>query len=159
MQLQELNWADTLSNGFKGMSGKTYRMESELSVTRYAKLQEYLIEVSTGRNAADFIKKVQEAYDLLQQPRIMDAGEKLREVLYGSKNITTKPHPVQKAVAMFFNAEDETLEERLVFDESKMIAKIEDWRGYGLKGFFPLLMSMADGLKLNSSENLDGIMR
>lgn len=153
--IKTLDYQKAIKEGIVGQSGTVYLLESELSVARYAKLQEYMIEVATGLSAQQFIMKVQGAYEDLQHPKIMDAGKKLRDILEGASKVGQLYNPAQKAVALLFNSKEDTLEDRLAFDESKLLQKIDDWSIYGVSGFFQLLIISVPGLRAKLSENLD----
>ena len=155
-KIQKLEWTDAIANGITGISGKKYMLESELSMDRYIKLQEYIIELTTGSTAQEMIAAVGRAYEYMQNFRAMDAGEELRRVLVSSATMAQYPHPAHKAVALLFNSTDETLEDRMAFDETKMMVKIEDWKHYGVTGFFQLLANTAPGLRESWSANSDG---
>ena len=154
--VKSLVWDDVVRSGITGASGTVYRIESELSVARYAKLTAFLIEVQTGRGANELVKSVEAALNHLRKPDLVEAIRKLDGALHAAKNVSTYPHPVQKAVALFMNAEGETLEQRLAYDETGMNKKIEDWREYGLESFFPLLTALVTGSKRSLSANSVG---
>lgn len=150
--IRQITWEQVISQGFKGISGTEYQLESELSVDRYAKMQEYLVEVASNMSAADLMRLVGEAYQDLQHPKLMDAGFKLRKILdFGSKVVIT-PHPVLKACAMFINRKEDTMEQRIAFSEVDMMQKCDDWRDIGMESFFALLGSF----KRSSSQSFSG---
>ncbi|MBL7942989.1 MAG: hypothetical protein JNM00_09495 [Flavobacteriales bacterium] len=148
--MKTLDYEDAIRNGIVGKSGKRYILESELSVQRWRQFNVYMVKVLTGLDAREMINLVAAAYEDLQHPRIMDAGAKLRKVIEGAAVLSEPSNAAQYAVALMFNAEDETLEERQVFDENAIIRKVEDWSEYGIIGFFQLLTAITPGSKVSS---------
>lgn len=147
--LKKLDPNHAMQHGIIGKSGNKYILESELSEERHAKLVEFMTEVSAGMSAKEIIANIAAAYEDLQHPRIMDAGQKLRKIIDAGQVLSMIPHPAIKACSLFFFEEGETLEQRQVFDESRMMQKIEDWKEYGIEGFFPLLTLIRSGSNQN----------
>lgn len=154
--VQTITFEQLVTEGFQGISGTHYRLESEVVAARYAKMQEYLLEAATNMNASDVMRLINGAYTDLQAPKLMDAGEKLRKILEFSKHVPIVPHPAMKACAMFVNRANDPLEKRIVFDESDMMEKCNDWQHIGLPSFFGWLSSFNNGLSQNFSANSSG---
>jgi hypothetical protein len=157
--IRTITWEEVVQHGFKGISGTHYKLESEISVDRYAKLQEYLVEVATNMSASDLMRLIAGAYNDLQSPKLMDAGEKLRKIIEFGKRVDTYPHPAMKACAMFINKDTDTTETKMSFNEVEMMDKCADWRDIGIGCFFELLGSFKGLSSKNYSANLIGSQR
>lgn len=147
--LKSLVWEDIIQNGVTGKSGKKYLIEGNLSSERYYKLQEYMVELVSGKDTKTLLKKVVNAYQHLNAQggaKVADASVELNDILKGFRSFGEGSKVAIKACCLYLNAEDETMEERLVFDETKMMQKVADLEAvYGFQGFFDLLSHLTGG--------------
>jgi hypothetical protein len=152
-KLKPLKWEDAIENGIVGKSGKLYKLDSEVSFANYAKFQEYMEDVYSGMDAAGRADVVNKAYAALNAGKVADAAVHLHRYTEAAKLMTDKYTAAQKAVAILFNHDEVTLEDRKVFNETRMLDKVKDWEDYGVSGFFMLLANITVGSKVVSPRN------
>lgn len=127
-------------------NGKKYRVQSSLSIARYAKFEEIEIEVGYGRSFASVFDIIQAAMDDINKQKQGEAYVKLYNLIYGIKVKERKDPFIYRYCALFINAEGE--DEAIITDD--MISqKIDDWTKEGLDyaPFFDFVISSLPGFK------------
>jgi hypothetical protein len=128
-----------------------YKIESELSAERYYKLQEFMLELSVGSDAASFVKNVNRAFEALNAqggPKVADAVVALSDTRRGFQSFGERRNTVVKACCLFLNDITQDESRRMVFDEADINAKAADLEAVcGFAGFFSLLEIITSGLK------------
>lgn len=151
--LKEFKWEDAVQGNIVGASGIKYVMESELSAERYYKLQQYILEMYTGRDAPQIIAKIARAYQALNDgkgPRLADASVELHDLMNGLESWGTQSKKSIMCVCLFMNRADDPFDKRVRFDESDLMLKVADLEAvYGIQGFSTALTNITAGLKKN----------
>lgn len=130
-------------------NGKRYFIEREISAERFAKMQEFEIEMSFGVTYEAMDNTLLEVYNLIQEGgRIADVAVIVHQAREGIQDIVNREQPILKYCTCFINRENE---DRRRFDENIMADKIKDWEEEGMNhlDFFPLAVNSVRGLKEN----------
>jgi hypothetical protein len=150
MSLKTFTFNDAVQGKIVGASGTKYLFESELSATRYFKIQEYILEINLNKDPFAFLSEVKRAYDALNDgkgPRIADASTHLKNLLEHVPVWSTQYRKAIMACALFLNREDDSMEKRTAFDETDLMVKVADLEAaYGVMGFIDALPSIMNGL-------------
>ena len=136
MEIKELDF----SKPFQA-NGKTYRVKSMLSVTRWIQFEITQVELGTGISFDQMIKSWQTVYDLTNKMKFADIAVLAHDTLSSvAKRIEERTHPVMKMCALFCNYEGED-ESR--WDDDLVKEKQADWEaeGYSMQSFFQLAFS------------------
>lgn len=124
-------------------NGKTYYIETKLSIERYAEFQILEKEAGFGTTFENFYGEVAKAYQDLQTFKAADACVKLHNILTGCADIERKQPTLLKICALFMNTKDE---DRATIDDDRIAEKIEDWSTeYDLTGFFHRALNTVSG--------------
>lgn len=149
--LKEFKWEDAVQGKIVGFSGDEYVMESELSAERYYKLQQYILEMYTGRDAPDIIAKIARAYQALNDgkgPRLADASVELNDLMNGLQSWGYQSKKAIMCVSLFMNRKSDAYDKRVRFDEADLMLKVADLEAvYGIQGFSNALTNITAGLK------------
>lgn len=112
--------------------GKTYFVESDLTIGRYKHFQKMEIELGFNLNFSSLVESISSAYTAINERRDADAAVTLMKVLERSVTIAEKK-PISEYVAtLFVNTADE---DRSEWDLKKADLKLEDWKNIDA-GFF-----------------------
>ena len=140
-ELKTLDWNEALKDGIKGVSGKTYRFESELSSRRWFEAMKQRLHMAHGLpSVAEYHAALKLAYDDLNSGKLADGIVKLDRLIEASNQAHNRFIPGMMLCALYFNSEDE---DRQGFNETDLMQKIEDWRNYGVTGFFLLAFKLS----------------
>lgn len=124
-------------------NGKTYYVETRLSISRFHQYQIYEKEAGFSITFAGMVATLRDAYQDLQTLKAMDAGVKINNLLAGISNIAEKEHVLLKMCALFMNTEEE---DRGEINEDTISAKIADWeKEYEVNGFFTQALNTVNG--------------
>ncbi len=123
-------------------NGKTYVVESTLSVNRYIEYQQLEIQAGMGVDFAGMIKGIDEVIALLNKVQFVDAAIKLNNLRSGVLDIPRKEPNLLKLCALFINEENE---DRATITSERISQKIEDWGEYEAQGFFALALTSING--------------
>lgn len=139
MEVKELDF----SKPFQA-NGKTYRVKSMLSVTRWIQFEITQAELGTGLSFDEMVKKWQTVYELANKMKFADIAVLAHNTLSSvATRIEERTHPVIKMCALFCNYEGE---DELRWDEDLIKEKQADWEaeGYSMQSFFQLAFSAVE---------------
>ena len=139
MEIKELDF----SKPFQA-NGKTYRVKSMLSVTRWIQFEITQSELGTGLSFDEMVKKWQTVYELANKMKFADIAVLAHNTLSSvATRIEERTHPVIKMCSLFCNyeGEDETR-----WDDDLIKEKQADWEaeGYSMQSFFQLAFSAVE---------------
>lgn len=124
-------------------NGKTYFIESELSIARFHQYQILEKEAGFSLSFKSMVETLKDAYLDLNQMRAADASVKLNNLLNGITKIDEKEHVLLKICTLFMNTEDE---DRGEINDDMISTKIADWKNeYNVNGFFTLALNTVNG--------------
>ena len=118
--MTELKTLDPQARFFDA-NGKTYYIETKLSIERYAEFQILEKEAGFGTTFESFYGQVAEAYQDLQTLKAADASVKLHNVLTGCADLERKQPTLLKICALFMNTQDE---DRATIDADRITEKV-----------------------------------
>ena len=127
-------------------NGKTYFIESQMSIERYRKYEEIEVELGYGRSFADVFDSIEKAMDDVNKNNLGEAYVKLYNLMKGVAQFKNKRPHVFRFCALFINEENEN---RKVIDEDMINLKIADWQAEGLdyQPFFTIAINSLTGFK------------
>lgn len=121
-----------------GASGTKYIVHSTLTVAGYEKLEELKIQMQVGNSAADLLKMLQVAYDVLNKGKFADTAVHLYNCINIAERIEDDRHPAWLLMlTLFLRPEGSDL---AVWDEETAGQWIDDLNaaGYDAAGLFSL---------------------
>lgn len=127
-------------------NGKTYRVKTKLSVTRWIQFEIAQIELAHGVSFADMIKNWQTVYDLCNKMKLADAAVLAHNQLTSiATRLEDRTHPVLKICSLFVNYDGE---DEVQWDEDLAKEKQNDWtiEGYSMQDFFQLAYQLVPQL-------------
>lgn len=140
--MKKLKTLDPEARSFQA-GGKTYLIESKLSISRFHQYQIYEQEAGFSVTFATLIAELKSVYELLNAVKIADASVKVHNMLIGSARLQEKEHVLLKMCALFMN---EPEEDRGDINDDMISAKIEAWRNeYEIDGFFSRALNTVSG--------------
>lgn len=110
-------------------NGKTYHIESTMSIERYTLFQQYELELSYNLSFKQLFETFKKVYELLNQSKPADASVLIYNTMQGFAKLEQKEPYVMKYCALFINEE---AEDRRVITEDMITAKINDWQKEGI---------------------------
>jgi hypothetical protein len=127
-------------------NGNEYFIEPEISAERFAKMQEFEIELGFGINYKTMLDGLGEAYQLLNEGKNADAAVHIHHIREGIVGLENREFAILQYCACMINTMDE---DRREWNEQVMNNKIKDWNAEGIdyRCFFPLAINMVRGLK------------
>lgn len=124
-------------------NGKTYFIESNLSIARFHQYQILEKEAGFSVTFKTLISELKSIYDLLNNVKIADASVRLNNVIVGTAKLQEKENVLFKMCALFMNLEDE---DRGEITDDMISAKIADWQNeYESEGFFSRALNTVNG--------------
>lgn len=139
--MNKLKKLDPAATSFEA-NGKTYYIETELSIDRFHEYQIYEKEAGFGMSFKSLVEALKDAYLDLNQMKAADASVKLHNVLTGISKTAEKEFVLFKICALFMNTADE---DRGIINDDMIARKIEDWKEYEANGFFMQALNTVDG--------------
>lgn len=140
--MKQLKILDPNSRSFEA-NGKTYFVETQLSIERFHDYQIYEKEAGFSMDFKGMWQQLAEMRKELNAVKFVDAAVRLDNLLTGMSKIQEKEHVLLKMCALFMNTEDE---DRGVINDDMISAKIEDWKNeYDVQGFFTLALNTING--------------
>lgn len=124
-------------------NGKTYHIETGLSISRFHMYQIYEKEAGFSLSFESMVSTLREAYQDLNTMKAADASVKINNLLAGLVNVAEKEHVLLKMCALFMNTDDE---DRGKINDDMISRKIADWEDeYEVNGFFTQALSTVNG--------------
>ncbi len=121
-------------------NGKTYFIESRISIARRMECDKLLIEITGGGNMGENFNDWRKVYDLCNDKKFADIAVLAHNRMEGVKKWKERHDPVLAICALFINEENE--DRRFITDET-IKAKIRDWQEAGIEyDFFSKLAEM-----------------
>lgn len=139
--MSELKVLDKNARSFEA-NGKTYYIETQLSIARFHEYQIYEKEAGFGLSFKAMVETLKESYQDLNQMKAADASVKLHNLLAGITKTAEKRHVLLKICCLFMNTKDE---DRSIINDDIIAEKIEDWSEYDVNGFFMQALNTVDG--------------
>lgn len=129
-------------------NGNKYFIMDKISIDRYAVYQELLPELTFGTSFGEMFRQLKNAYNHLNASKFADSAVIIHNLMSSVASVeqSQRVHPALKMAALFINLEDE---DTGVYDEPKILNKIEDWRkeGYDISCFFSLALNSIEGFR------------
>ena len=139
---KKLKKLDPAARSFEA-GGKTYFVETKLSIARFHQDQIYEKEAGLSITFAAIVGTLKEAYQDLNTMKAADASVKIHNLLAGLTNVAEKEHVLLKMCALFMNTEDE---DRGEIDDDMISRKIASWENeYEVDGFFTQALNTVNG--------------
>ena len=139
---KELKELDPKQRSFTA-NGKTYNIETRLSINRFHQFQIYEKEAGFSLTFESMVGTLKAAYEDLNKMKAADASVKINNLLAGLINVAEKEHVLLKMCALFINTDDE---DRGDINDDMISQKIDDWsREYEVNGFFTLALNTVSG--------------
>jgi hypothetical protein len=127
-------------------NGKTYYIETSMSIDRWRDYQKMEVELSFGQSFKEIREGLKEIYTALNaKDRLADAAVLTKNLLAGVATIDENRTPtVLKMCALFINTKDE---DRTCIDQRRIDEKVEDWSRAGIDhaSFFHLALGSIPG--------------
>lgn len=133
-----------LEKGVFTANGKTYRIEGNLSIERYAMYAIYEKELAYGLTVKGMYDQLKNVLKLLDKTRFVDSAVLIHDMIRGVSKLEEREPIVLKICALYCNTEDE---DRSTINEDMITKKISDWKTEGLdmRDFFQLASSSVNG--------------
>lgn len=146
-ELQEKNLLTRIDFEAKKLTlrnGKVFKIEPELSIQRWSRLQDLQIEAGFGVTFEDMLKNLRQIYDAANAQRMADAAVIAYNTMNGIKKIADREPVILKMCAIFMN---EAEEDRKEITDSMISKKIEAWTedGVSMDDFFALALNTLKG--------------
>ncbi len=138
--MTELKTPDTKAPSFTA-NGKTYVIETKVSIARKIECDKLIIEVTGGGNMGENFSDWKKVYELCNDKRFADIAVLAYNRMEGVKKWQDRHDPVMKLCALYINEEAE--DRRLMTDEM-VKAKIADWEAEGIE--YAFFLTLAKGL-------------
>lgn len=139
--MQQLKRIDFNKGSFVA-NGKTYYIESGLSISRFCEYQILEKEAAFATTFSSMFKELRAIYDLMNGVNFVAAAVKLDNLMSGITKLQEKEPTLLKIAALFINTEDE---DRATITEDQITRKIQDWQEYNVTDFFSFALSTIKG--------------
>lgn len=141
--MPELKRIDFEQGTFVGISGKTYFIESSLSVARYAEFQIYEKEMAYGLTMKGLFEKLKALFEMQNKMKFAESAVMLNDLMRGIAKIQERQPSVLKICTLYMNLENE---DRAVINQDMIDAKIKDWADIDVRDFFAHAIRSVNGL-------------
>ena len=133
-----------INSGEFEANGKTYYIESGLSVKRFCEFQILEKELAMGMSVQKVYETLGIIGQLLNQIRFKDAAVQLDKILHGMAKLPEKEPVVFKICTLFLNTKDEN---RADWGNDLVVSKMNDWKAEGIdvNDFFTLAFNLVPG--------------
>lgn len=118
-----------IEKGVFEANGKIYRIEADLSMSRYAEYQVLEKQLPYGLDAKGMFGKLRELFDLLDQQKFAQCSVMVYDLMRGAQQLMTRENTALRMCALFMNTDDE---DRTIITEGMITSKINDWREEGI---------------------------
>ena len=148
------------SSGQFSANGKTYFLETKLTITRYCEFQILQRELGMGMTLQEIYDGFLDCRKLLNQTRFVDIAVYVDKILLHMSKLKEKEPTVLKICTLFINTEDE---DRTTWGNDIVVKKLEDWKkeGIDVQDFFAVALTLVPGyielynkFTLSTSESL-----
>jgi hypothetical protein len=146
-----------------GRSGKKYQTESSLSVERFTQFQVFEKELAYGLSLKGLAEKLQKLMNLVDKMKFAQAAILISDLQRGVSKLYERQPVIMKIAALYINSEDE---DRGVFNQDIIDAKLRDWADYDIRDFFAVatrsvsgLIEIYESVSLNILETLPADLR
>lgn len=140
--MKKLKTLDPTAQSFE-CNGKTYYIESNLSIARFCEYQIMEKEAGFGTTFKAIFDELHSLYDLMNNTKFVEASIKLHNLVTGVSRLQDKEPVLLKMCALFINEENE---DRTTITNDDIVRKIDDWKKeYEVNGFFTLALNMVNG--------------
>lgn len=139
----ELKRIDFKKGSFQA-NGKTYYINSSLTIERYAELQIFQAEIGPGMEYEKIFKKLHDVYKLINKMQFADAAVYVNDLIRGFSKLEEKEPTILKICTLMCNTDDE---DRTTYNNDLAVKKIEDWKreGIDMRDFFQLASGLVSG--------------
>jgi hypothetical protein len=141
--MPDLQRIDFEKGTFEGKSGKTYFVESSLSVARYAEFQIYEKEMAYGLTTKNLFEKLKALFDLQNKMKFAESVVLLNDLMRGVAKLQERQPSIMKICALYMNLEGE---DRGIINQDMIDAKIKDWAEIDVRDFFAQAIRSVNGL-------------
>jgi hypothetical protein len=132
------------SSGQFTANGKTYYLETKLTITRYCEFQILQRELGMGMTLQEIYDGFADMRKLLNQNRFVDSAVFVDKVLTHCMKLKEKEPTILKICTLFCNTEDE---DRTAWGNDMVVKKLEDWKKEGIEvaDFFVVAVTLVPG--------------
>jgi hypothetical protein len=122
-------------------NGKTYYLESKLTVARYCEFMILQRELQMGMSIEEIYTGMIDQRKLLNQMRFVDASVHCDKFVTHCIKLKEKEPTVMKICTLFINTEDE---DRAVWNNDLVVRKLADWKkeGINVSDFFEVALTL-----------------
>ena len=155
--MNELKNIDIKENSFTA-NGKTYHIETEMSIQRAVYAEAAKIEMEGGMQLGKQLEDWKKIYELANTLKFADIAVMAYNNMRGFKNFFETNHPVLKLCACFINKSDE---DRRYISDDLVKTKIQDWseEGLSMRNFFLLALTFLKADTENYKNATESILR
>lgn len=124
-------------------NGKTYWIEAgDISIARWAKYEEYTLEMQYGVNQVELFNKFKQITELANKLQFADIAVLCYNTQNGIRGMMERLPVALKVCALFINEENE---DRGSISDDLVMKKINDWQleGYAVGSFFQLALGFS----------------
>lgn len=140
--ITKLKRLDLSKDSFEA-NGKTYFIESGLSISRYKDYQILEKEAGFSMDFKGMFGELRAIYDLLNGVKFVEASVKLDNLMTGVSRLQEKEPLLLKMCALFINTADE---DRRTITADQISRKVDDWaQEYDVRDFFHLALNTING--------------
>ena len=142
-KLGKMNRIDFETGKFEA-NGKTYYLETKLSIARFCEFQILEKEMATGMTIKEMYEGLQKNDKLLNQQRFVDCAVFNRELLNHCSILSKKEPVILKICTLLINTEDE---DQSKWDNDLVVKKLADWKAANIdvNDFFLIAFSIVPG--------------
>jgi hypothetical protein len=135
----ELKRLDLSKPSFQA-GGKTYHIESTMSIERYSLFQQFELELGYNLSFKQMFDSLTDIYELLNKQKFADAAVLTYNTMKGFTKLEEKEPYVLRYCALFMNTDDE---DRRMISEDQITQKIQDWQeeGYAIQDFLAFALN------------------
>lgn len=125
-------------------NGKTYYLETKLSIARFCEFQVLEKEMAMGMTIKEIYEGLQKNDKLLNQQRFVDCAVFNRELINHCAMLTKKEPVILKICTLLINTENE---DRSKWDNDLVVRKLDDWKAANIdvNDFFYIAFALVPG--------------
>ena len=139
-KVNEMKRIDFASGQFEA-NGKTYYLESQLTIGRYCEFVILQRELATGMTIDEIYKSMAALRKLLNDMRFVDAAVHTNNFINHCVNLKQKEPTVLKLCTLFINEKDE---DRSKWGNDTVVRKLKDWSDakIDVQDFFSIALTL-----------------
>lgn len=158
--LQPLQRIDFSTGKFEA-NGKTYYIETDLTVSRFCEHKILEKELAMGVTLDELYQSMTTIKQLLNQVKFVEAAVFVDKIINHCANLKHKEPTILKMCTLFLNTDGE---DRAAWNNDMMMRKLQDWKASNIdvNDFFevaliltPFYTGVYNRLTLNISENME----